>query len=397
MIDMFTRAALGETLAFVFAPLVIYGMYEIIYGDYKKFYILTIGMSGLILSHLISTYLVGIVLVIMCLVNIKKLFQEKKRILYLIVAALATLCLTAYFIFPMLEQMLSGKFIFNNLDETSKLLERSLPIWSIFIEFPYHVLRKLWIPTGLGIGFIILIYYYFKNFKDNDKFTNYCFITGIIFLICSTNLFPWNLFQGILSPIQFPWRFYFVSVLLLSIGSGVMLSKQNVEIEKKAKFLFIIFLIPVITIGTLNFFEKNIKEVGEYEISFGEYMPLSANKDYILKRGDVITSKYPLNHSFTRNGLSLEIEYHNNEGTNSLELPLLYYKGYKASTSEKELDVYQTDNGLVGVDIDTNEDVVYVSYAGTKIQKLSKAISVVAVLIFAIYLYLKKRGVADEK
>ena len=126
-------------------------------------------------------------------------------------------------------------------------------------------------------------------------------------------------------------------------------------------------------------------------------MPLSANKDYILKRGDVIISNFPLNHSFTRNGLSLEIEYHDNEGNNSLELPLLYYKGYKASTSEKVLNVYQTDNGLVGVDIDTNKDIIYVSYAGTKIQKLSKAISVVAVFIFGIYLYLKKRGVADEK
>ncbi len=398
LVDMFTRAALGETLAFVFAPLVIYGMYKIIYDDYKKFYILTIGMSGLILSHLISTYLIGIVLVILCLVNIKKLFKEKKRILYLIIAALSTLCLTAYFIFPMLEQMGSGKFIFNNLDETSKLLERSLPIWSIFIEFPYHVLRKLWIPTGLGIGFFVLIYYYLKEVKDNDKFTNFCFITGIIFLIFSTNLFPWNLFQKALSPIQFPWRFYFISVLLLSIGSGIMLSKKNINIEKKAKFLFIVFLIPVLTIGTLNFFEKNIKEVGEYEISFGEYMPLNANKDYILERGDIITSKYPLEHTFTRNGLKLEIEYHNNTNNNSLELPLLYYKGYKALNNEKEeLNVHQTDNGLVGVDVDTSDGIIYVSYGGTKIQKLSKIISIMTMIIFAIYLYLKKRGVVDEK
>lgn len=398
LVDMFTRAALGETLAFVFAPLVIYGMYKIIYDDYKKFYILTIGMSGLILSHLISTYLIGIVLVILCLVNIKKLFKEKKRILYLIIAALSTLCLTAYFIFPMLEQMGSGKFIFNNLDETSKLLERSLPIWSIFIEFPYHVLRKLWIPTGLGIGFFVLIYYYLKEVKDNDKFTNFCFITGIIFLIFSTNLFPWNLFQKALSPIQFPWRFYFISVLLLSIGSGIMLSKKNINIEKKAKFLFIVFLIPVLTIGTLNFFEKNIKEVGEYEISFGEYMPLKANKDYILERGDIITSKYPLEHTFTRNGLKLEIEYHNNTNNNSLELPLLYYKGYKALNNEKEeLNVHQTDNGLVGVDVDTSDGIIYVSYGGTKIQKLSKIISIMTMIIFAIYLYLKKRGVVDEK
>lgn len=397
LIDMFTRAALGETLAFVFAPIIIYGMYEIIYGDYKKFYILTIGMSGLILSHLISTYLIGIVLVIMCLVNIKKLFKEKKRILYLVLAALATVCLTAYFIFPMLEQMLSGKFIFNNLDETSKLLERSLPIWSIFIEFPYHVLRKLWIPTGIGIGFIVLIYYYFKNFKNYDKFTHFCFITAMILLICATNIFPWNLFQNILSPIQFPWRFYFISVLLLSVGSGLMLSKSTKDINKRARVLFILFLIPVITIITVNFFEKNIKEVGDYEISFGEYMPLSADKNYILERKDVITTTYPLEHSFTRNGLELTINYNNNQGNNSLELPLLYYKGYKAISNDKELNVYQTNNGLVGVDINDEEGTIYVYYGGTKIQKLSKIVSIITMIVFVIYLRLRKRGVLDEK
>lgn len=397
LIDMFTRAALGETLAFVFAPIIIYGMYEIIYGDYKKFYILTIGMSGLILSHLISTYLIGIVLVIMCLVNIKKLFKEKKRILYLVLAALATVCLTAYFIFPMLEQMLSGKFIFNNLDETSKLLERSLPIWSIFIEFPYHVLRKLWIPTGIGIGFIVLIYYYFKNFKNYDKFTHFCFITAMIFLICATNIFPWNLFQNILSPIQFPWRFYFISVLLLSVGSGLMLSKSTKDINKRARVLFILFLIPVITISTVNFFEKNIKEVGDYEISFGEYMPLSADKNYILERKDVITTTYPLEHSFTRNGLELTINYNNNQENNSLELPLLYYKGYKAISNDKELNVYQTNNGLVGVDINDEEGTIYVYYGGTKIQKLSKIVSIITMIVFVIYLRLRKRGVLDEK
>lgn len=397
LIDMFTRAALGETLAFVFAPIIIYGMYEIIYGDYKKFYILTIGMSGLILSHLISTYLIGIVLAIMCLVNIKKLFKEKKRILYLVLAALATVCLTAYFIFPMLEQMLSGKFIFNNLDETSKLLERSLPIWSIFIEFPYHVLRKLWIPTGIGIGFIVLIYYYFKNFKNYDKFIHFCFITAMIFLICATNIFPWNLFQNILSPIQFPWRFYFISVLLLSVGSGLMLSKSTKDINKRARVLFILFLIPVITISTVNFFEKNIKEVGDYEISFGEYMPLSADKNYILERKDVITTTYPLEHSFTRNGLKLTINYNNNQGNNNLELPLLYYKGYKAISNDKELNVYQTNNGLVGVDINDEEGTIYVYYGGTKIQKLSKIVSIITMIVFVIYLRLRKRGVLDEK
>ncbi len=396
LVDMFTRAALGETLAFVFAPIIIYGMYEIIYGDYKKFYILTLGMSGLILSHLISTYLIAIVLVIMCLVNIKEFWKEKKRIIYLIFAALATLCLTAYFIFPMLEQMLSGKFIFNNLDETSKLLERSLPIWSLFIEFPYHIFRNLWIPTGLGIGFILIIYYYFKNFKDNNKFIHFCFVVALIFLICSTNIFPWNLFQKVLSPIQFPWRFYFIVVLLLSVGVGLLFNK-NSNIEKKSKLLFCLFLIPVITTGIVNFFEQNIDKVGEYEISFGEYMPLEANKEYILNRGDIITSTNPLEHTFNRYGTNLEIKYQNNQGNNNLELPLLYYKGYEAVCNDKNLEVYQTENGLLGVNISDESGIIYVTYVGTQIQKVSKLISMLTLLLFIIYIYMKKRGVVIEK
>lgn len=395
LIDMFTRAALGETLAFVFAPIVIYGMYEIIYGDYKKFYILTLGMSGLILSHLISTYLVGIILVIMCLVNIKKLFKEKKRILYLCVAALITLGLTAYFIFPMLEQMLSGQFIFNNLDQTSKLLERSLPIWSLFVEFPYHILKETWIPTGIGIGFIVLIYYYFKDYKNHNKFVHLCFITSLIFMFCSTNLFPWNLFQKILSPIQFPWRFYLVAVLLLTIGSGVMLSKN--EIDKSSKKLFVLFLIPVLCVGILNFFESNISTVGEYDISFGEYMPLSSDKKSILRRGDVITTTYPTIHTFTRDGLNLTIEYQNTQENNTFELPLVYYKGYQAISNNQELDVYETDNGLVGVNVTDLEGTIYVSYGGTKIQKISKFVTGITVLIFGIYIFLKRRGVVNEK
>lgn len=397
LIDMFTRAALGETLAFIFAPLVIYGIYEIVYGDYKKYYLLVIGMSGLILSHLISTFVIGILLVIFCLVNIKKLWSDKKRILYIIIAALITLGITAYFVFPMLEQMMSGKFLFNNLNETSKLMERSLPLWSIFFEFPNHVLTKLWIPTGIGIGFLLSIYYYIKNLRECSSFIHFCFITATLFIICSTNIFPWNLFQNILSPIQFPWRFYFIAVLLLSIGGGVLISKIKLDINKTFLKFFVICLIPVISIGVLNFAEQNIKEVGEYEISFAEYMPLNGNKEYILERGDIITSTYPLDHSFVRTGLNLEISFSNNISDNSLELPLLYYKGYQATIKDNELEVYESDNGLVLINIGSiNNGVINVCYGGTIVQLISKIISLISVIIFTV-LIIKKRGENNEK
>lgn len=398
LIDMFTRAALGETLAFAFAPLVIYGIYEIIYGNPKKYYILVIGMTGLILSHLISTYLIGILLVILCLINIKNFLSEKKRIGYLCLAALITFLLTSFYILPMLEQMISGTFIFNNLDETSKLLERSLPIWSIFIEFPNHVLTNFWIPTGIGISFLILIYYFIKNYKNSSHFTKICFVLGIILLVCSTNLFPWDLFKGFLSPIQFPWRLYFLVILLLSVGGGLLFKEIKVDLNKTFRNLFIISLVPVLVVGILNFFEPNIKEVGDYEVSFAEYMPENADKNYILNRGDVITTTYPLDYELERTGLKLEIEFNNNKEENNLELPLLYYKGYKANLNGEVVDTYKTSNGLVGINISRIESgTIDVYYDGTTIQFISRIISFITLLGILIILFIKKRGETDEK
>ena len=397
LVDMFTRAALGETIAFVFAPLVIYGIYEIIYNDYKKFYILVIGMSGLILSHLISSYLIIILLVILCLINIKRLLNEKKRILYIVISASVTILLVGYYIFPMFEQMLSNKFWFNNLDETSKLLERSLPIWTIFFEFPNHVLTKLWIPTGIGISFLITIYYFIKNYKSVSKFTRVCFIIAIAFIVLATKIFPWNLMQSTMSVIQFPWRFYFIGTLLLSVGSGLLFNEIKSNINNKIKLILIVSLIPVLSIGTLNFFEENIKSIGEYDISFGEYMPINAKKEYIQKRGDIITSSYPFEYSLKRNGLELEIEFVNNKNTNKLELPLLYYKGYAANTNDEKIEVYETSNGLVGVDIKSKEGKLTVKYLGTKIQHMSKFISIFTFIIFITLLVLKMRGESSEK
>ena len=59
-VDVYIRAAIGEVLAFIFIPIVILGVYEIIYNDKKKWYILTIGFTGLFLSHNISAVIMVI-------------------------------------------------------------------------------------------------------------------------------------------------------------------------------------------------------------------------------------------------------------------------------------------------------------------------------------------------
>lgn len=397
LVDMFTRAALGETLAFIFAPLIIYGMYEIIYGNEKKFYYLVIGMSGLILSHLISTYLICIVLVLLCIVNYKKFWNEKRRIFYLLLAAGLTVLLTSFYTFPMLEQMASGKFYFNHLDSTSNLQLRSLPIWSLFLEIPYDKLVDFWIPSGLGISFLIMGYLYFKNRKESNGFTKFCFYTSFILMIVSTNLFPWNLFQNVFSVIQFPWRLYFLVVVLLSIGSGILLSQMKIGLEKVFSKFFLVCLIPVIVVGITSFTSSTVKEVKGYTISFGEYMPDEASQSYILNRGEKLTSTEPIEATFTRDGLNITIEFYCNNvesANNVLELPLLYYKGYQANINGTWMETEKTEHGLVGVRIgDIEEGKIEVGYRGTKVQHISKITSIstlIGVMIVWIYQRRKK-------
>lgn len=393
LVDMFERAALGETLSFIFAPLVIYGIYEIIYKDYKKFYILTIGMTGLILSHIVSTYMIGIVLFILCLINIKKLFKEKKRMLYLILAALLTLALTSYFLIPMIEQMTSQTFYYSNTSNISEfeLSKRTVPIYLLFLEIPNFrkaFFNKYWVPSGIGIIFLYLIYLKIKNKNIKDKFINHSYIIGIIFLIATTMIFPWDLeiIKKVLYLIQFPWRFYFITTLLLTISGSILVSKIR-ENKKLLRNTFLISLVSLTSIFIISIVPKRIYEVVEYDASYAEYLPKEVDKEYIKTRGNVVTSNNKTTHSYTKNGTNMEITFTQKENDTYFELPLIHYKGYIAKINKQNLETFKTENGLLGIRInDIENGTINVSYEGTNINKICKIISLISLIGFTIYI-----------
>lgn len=397
LIDVFSRAALGEALAFIFIPLIIYGIYNIIYGDYKKFYILVIGMSGLILSHILSTYIICILLFIFCLINIKKFIKEKQRIKYLVISALITLLITAFFIFPMLEQMISGKFLFNNTAKISEITKRSVPIYALFLEIILPL--KYWIPAGIGIIFIYLTYLKIKNRNIKDSFITQCFIIGVVCLFLASNIFPWKLFEKAFSLIQFPWRLYVITTVLLTVGGGILISKIYTKNKDRIKQLIIVFslsLISLISITVTTLLSGNTN-LNNYYISMGEYLPSDVNLDYIKERGNVVTSNNQITFTHKKVDNKIIIDFVNNYDNTILELPLLYYKGYGAKINDEYLDVFKTNNGLVGVKLNNiKEGTLEVSYIKTPTIYISRGISLLSVTIFGLYLYMKGRK-KDEK
>ena len=124
-------------------------------------------------------------------------------------------------------------------------------------------------------------------------------------------------------------------------------------------------------------------------------MPKGATEDYIYKRGNIITSTYPITHEFTKKGLSMNIKFNDNKKSNTLELPLLYYTGYLAKVNGEYTSVSKSINGLVLIDINQNSGEVIVNYKGTLVQHVTKIISIITLIAFSYYVI--KKEVQYEK
>lgn len=90
--NMYIRAALGETLAMTFIPLIILGLYYILFDDSRKWGIATIGYTFVLQSHMISTSMCLLFSLALAIIFIKR-FKEKERLIVLIKSSVTTLLL----------------------------------------------------------------------------------------------------------------------------------------------------------------------------------------------------------------------------------------------------------------------------------------------------------------
>lgn len=228
LIDVYIRSAVGEIFAFTFIPIIVIGMYEILVGNYRKWYILTIGMSSLIYSHLISTILVGICCIIATIACIKVLIKEPVRIKYIFIAALICIILLTYYFVPLLEQLSSNTFYIENEELRMKTVPANMHamIWSLIDAFrlKYNV-GVMTVSIGLMLVIILPLRIFIKEKNKILKLVDILMIFGIISFFCASYIYPWNVYPfSKLMIIQFPWRWFLITTFLLTIPTAYYLT-----------------------------------------------------------------------------------------------------------------------------------------------------------------------------
>lgn len=229
--DVYSRVAVGEYLAMMVLPIAFYGLYNIIYKDANKWHYLTLGMVSLLLSHLISSLMFALLIVVYLALNIKKLLSEKNRIISLIKATLTTITLVVFYLLPIFEQ-----FRYQDLKVAEDQLIKISKYGLTYMNFINDLLLNTPNRATLGILlFVFMVYYLIKWKKLYNKELKHHLLVSIICLLLTFNLPLWNLFDDtFINTIQFPWRFLTFSTFLIayviSLDEFKILTKKWVRV-----------------------------------------------------------------------------------------------------------------------------------------------------------------------
>lgn len=396
LINIYLRGALGEILSFIFLPIVFCGLTEIFYSSKKSWQMLTIGMVGLLYSHIISSLMVSIFVLLIIAFNLRSSWQLKSALMK---AGIFTALLGAAFLLPLIEQMQSNQFYYKIINPFGSLSEQAIP--AITTAHPFMLLAL----NIAGLFLLYSVYAWLRKKNWYPRFTMLLFLS-IYLILMTSNLFPWFILQQVpfIKYIQFPWRiFLFVSYfasLLCALASMYYLSKMRA-------FWYLIFGAMIITAGiSLTAILIQLSSVHAKPVNYtppaisvgrGEYLPAKVKFAEIIKQKAVPTTLVGevTADSYSRSGNIAEFVFSNASSKLSLEFPIIYYKGYIAYLNEETLPVTESKNGLIQLSINaTTSGRLIVRYEHTVVQIIAYIITLITALSM-IFISLKSNSRND--
>jgi len=410
LLDLYTRSAVGEGLAMIFIPLVIYGVYEIFFGDSSKWRYFTIACTGILQSHILSSAFSAVFLVLFGIVFIKRL-REKERFVSLLKSIIFILLINIWFIVPFLYFREWGL----NTDILKwSLADAFMPTETIFRIFPdedakRNIYKILALGAHILLGTLLFVYefLFYKNEGENknSKKALALFVFGVMAMFMASKYFPWKMIEETsigesLKILQFPWRLVSFGTALLSgcAAYAVYGFAKRIKSREIVSLVIIIFSL-VIAGGYINLYNSYEKVYEKFDISrfdfigYGEYLPEGSSKKYFkeaYKNGQPVeTSSDDIFISdYSKKGTSIELIYNYNGNDNNMyiEVPLVGYPGYSAILDNKtELMTILGSNKLLRVYIGPNKSgKINIEYTGFALWDICFIISILAAIYIII-------------
>lgn len=419
--DMYIRIAVAELASFVFIPIIFDGLYSVLKEEKLSFKLIW-GTVGLILTHTVITMYMAIICLLYLVFNIKKL-KSIKVIRILVISLVCILLITSFYWVGLLQHHNATSyevFVPGRMEVGNKLEYYKTEFYQLFhTNKDQTMIYAIGLVTVLGL---VLTPIAWKNVEKDYKRTYVLFlIFGIILTIMTLTFFPFEKLPSIFKMIQFTFRLYEFTAFFFAFVAGINYG----IIIKKFKISDVIVLAVISTLLLIPYKSKL-----EYELSTNEdrliegvrvtentgrvhagmasmeYLPSKAFKvlnTYIANRKDepIIMSGKAEILNYNKNGTNLEFELANmkskqeadnqnnkTEAGLTIELPYIYYLGYRVYANGSEIEYAESDNGFVQIKINPalyEQNVkINMKYTGTNEMIVASVISIVSAMIIVI-------------
>lgn len=430
------HTVIGEFLAYTFMPLLFVGLYYCLTNK-EKWYLLGISWSLILYSHVISAYMTILCVIIISIIYVLTDPQSIKRtIINLSKNAVLVILLSSFILVPFITDFINAGINSPN-SETFGFLDTLQNIVGISLTNTADSNKSIGI---LALFTVIVGWYFVKDSRTKEKVI---YGLGIFFLLCTSTVVPWQLFNNtvvgkILGVIQFPYRLNTYAGLFLMVTFSLIISRFIHSIaNKKARVLFnigiMIFLIISYYGSLTSLFVKihtsqgnllknnteltafipndavikkeNYNNIFKYIILYGEtdyYPKVAFNKfennvseevnpkiNSILLHKVIIDGKEKVK---TPKVASNCIEYNVKvDKKEKIDVPVLAYKRTTVMLNEKNINYAISSRGTVVVDGNKGNNRISVSYQPSKLLYIGMMVSVITWIGLFIGLIFSKK------
>lgn len=417
LVDCYQRMALGEFLSLMFLPVAVYGFYAVFFGNEKEWPYLAFGMSVIILSHVLSTFITSLMFAIIAIVLFHWINNRKQRFIRLGFAILTCIASSAIFLFPFAEQELYQSFGQPSPNPLQGTNFGDLVISSLN-------------GNGYALGPIIILVLLFGLilWKKLGLVEKSSYVIGTIALIISSSLFPWSsLNKTVFDVIQFPFRLYMVVTIFYAIVAGkiflVLFDKFKQHTDKFGKIagkvlMFIVILLPWFG-SAINYmvseesnYPENMRYTDHYKVYsdldglwLSQYTPQDG-ENYLgnVIGGAVIADD--VNDTISSKNIvsepnALKFTGKTVDNATSLDLPVYNYKNVYVFRGGKQVEWTPSGNDTVTINTPDVKGPVTVKYIPSFVDWLGIMLSIetwIAAIVFYVWNRKKKgKNIDDER
>lgn len=376
LVNLYTRATIGESLAMIFFPLLIWAMVEVLTRDERRWPLLALAMTGICMSHLLSTLFAVLFCTLAALCCAPRLVRKPRRILAVLKAAAITVLCSLWFFVPMLDYVREGistSVVLHASDYVHRLGSYLVSFSGNMAGVPEEAedfAYTIGVVPGLAMlmGCALLLVRRYAAGRTpaqdgraaSDKLALALLALGVLGLLGATEFFPWPFVCSLRRPfstffmqMQFPWRLVGVAAPMLAMAGawGYLREERHAAVGMAA----IVMLSVVFSGYTLQCFVQTQpvltqESFCDTRIDQYEYTYVGTEKG-ALKVGDARAAedKPCTILSYSKQGTNLSVTLSVPEGGAYIELPLLYYPGYKAEVEGVEVEVSRGENNLIRI------------------------------------------------